>query len=255
MFLLRDLDKVDIPADNPYTNFIKRPMRKAARWRPPQKLQAEDGVGQSVVLNPHLSLSQKAAIITDKITRDFCEWLRGLCGMEKTIMTEEVLTQLFEIGFDMPAARSLCVRIQEMSHVTAAIAKATNLPAAELHSGLRRELWRDINAEKMKPRLVAFGRCLPMIPPLRFRPPAEKLFENWLEVRTVPPEVVTMAEVFEGITDLRSVKNYCKWLETNSTLKPPEYLVQERIMGPRKKRDVVGSIEKESVFIRSLTNL
>jgi hypothetical protein len=63
-----------------------------------------------------------------QIVKDFCQWVEKLGGMEKSQMTVESVQQLFEIGFDAPAARALCVRFKELPVVTDGTVQARNLP-------------------------------------------------------------------------------------------------------------------------------
>jgi hypothetical protein len=63
-----------------------------------------------------------------QIVKDFCQWIENLGGMEKSQMTEDTVQQLFEIGFNAPAARALCVRFKELAAVTESAAQARNLP-------------------------------------------------------------------------------------------------------------------------------
>jgi hypothetical protein len=63
-----------------------------------------------------------------QIVKDFCQWVENLGGMEKSQMTEDTVQQLFEIGFNAPAARALCVRCQELPVVTESAVQARNLP-------------------------------------------------------------------------------------------------------------------------------
>jgi hypothetical protein len=63
-----------------------------------------------------------------QIVKDFCQWIENLGGMEKSQMTEDTVQQLFEIGFNAPAARALCVRFKELPAVTESAAQARNLP-------------------------------------------------------------------------------------------------------------------------------
>lgn len=51
----------------------------------------------------------RARNITDRICRDFCQWLRGLGGADSTI-DEEVLRDMFEIDFTAEASRTMQVR-------------------------------------------------------------------------------------------------------------------------------------------------
>jgi hypothetical protein len=63
-----------------------------------------------------------------QIIQDFCQWVENLGGEEKSEITVDTMQQLFEIGFDAPAARSLCVRFEELPVVTETAARARNLP-------------------------------------------------------------------------------------------------------------------------------
>ena len=63
-----------------------------------------------------------------QIIKDFCQWTENLGGVEKSEMTEDVLHQLFEIGFDAPATRALCVRFKELPFITQSAAQAFHLP-------------------------------------------------------------------------------------------------------------------------------
>lgn len=53
----------------------------------------------------------RAKNITDRICRDFCEWLRSLGGTDKVI-DEEVLGDMFEIDFTADASRTMEVQIE-----------------------------------------------------------------------------------------------------------------------------------------------
>jgi hypothetical protein len=63
-----------------------------------------------------------------QIVKDFCQWIENLGGMEKSQMTEDTVQQLFEIGFNAPAARALCVRFRELPVVMESAVQARNLP-------------------------------------------------------------------------------------------------------------------------------
>lgn len=52
----------------------------------------------------------RARNITDRICRDFCEWLRSLGDSDKVI-DEEVLGDMFEIDFTGEASRTMEVQI------------------------------------------------------------------------------------------------------------------------------------------------
>ncbi|CAG2064607.1 unnamed protein product, partial [Timema podura] len=159
------------------------------------------------------------------INKNFCDWLLGLGGLEQSTMTEEILTELFQIGFDTPAAHALCVKVQEMPVIPRAVAKAVNVPQAETRAGLRRELLLDAAAERGKPHLVAFGECLPA--DQRFKPPKNRVREKWLRCDRVPPELESMEAVWKGITNLRSTKGFVEWLKQRPNLPRPKFLVDQ----------------------------
>lgn len=48
----------------------------------------------------------KAKNITDRICREFCEWLRDLGGTNK-VVDEEILGDMFEIDFTAEASRTM----------------------------------------------------------------------------------------------------------------------------------------------------
>lgn len=73
-------------------------------WRP---LTAADLKGY----DPEATLEMRARNITDRICRDFCEWLRSLGGTDK-IIDEEVLGDMFEIDFTGEASRTMEVQIE-----------------------------------------------------------------------------------------------------------------------------------------------
>lgn len=45
--------------------------------------------------------------ITDKICREFCEWLRDIGGARSLLVDEEVLGDMFEIDFTGEASRTM----------------------------------------------------------------------------------------------------------------------------------------------------
>lgn len=53
----------------------------------------------------------RARNITDRICRDFCEWLRSL-GDANKVIDEEVLRDMFEIDFTAEASTTMEVQIE-----------------------------------------------------------------------------------------------------------------------------------------------
>jgi hypothetical protein len=62
-----------------------------------------------------------------QIIRGFCQWLENIDGGEKSTMTEGKLQQLFDIGFDVEAPMSPCVRSRELPLVAESAAGKRNL--------------------------------------------------------------------------------------------------------------------------------
>lgn len=53
----------------------------------------------------------RARNITDRICRDFCEWVRNLGGTDKVI-DEDILRDMFEIDFTADASRTMEVQME-----------------------------------------------------------------------------------------------------------------------------------------------
>ncbi|KAJ9596314.1 hypothetical protein L9F63_012647 [Diploptera punctata] len=221
-------EKTKIVEDNPYLNFFKKSTKQAATWRPKDEFVIPTGTGikgaKDLLKDPHRNLKEKANNVTNSIIKDFCDWFRGLGGLHHPTVTEGVLQQLFEIGFDAPAAKALCVRSEELPVVTEDVAKARNLPECAVRAGLQRIIREDIQAESNKPRVIGFGRTLR--PPLRYEPPHNNTKEKWVDCPNIRQDLVTHKVAFDGITDLRSTRSFCEYLEKNPHIRPPQYLQQ-----------------------------
>ncbi|GLH03717.1 uncharacterized protein GBIM_09578, partial [Gryllus bimaculatus] len=117
------------PPNNPYYKFLRKSPAKAAVWRradrPHTTGQAMD---TAVLLHPEYNLLEKANHITHTITTEFLEWMESLGGVQQTELKEDILQQLFDVTFDLPAAHALCVRVRELPVVTKAIADAAFAP-------------------------------------------------------------------------------------------------------------------------------
>ncbi|KMQ97085.1 hypothetical protein RF55_2599 [Lasius niger] len=134
-------------------------------WRP---LTADDLKGY----DPEATLEMRAKNITDRICRDFCEWLRNLGGTDKVI-DEEVLGDMFEIDFTAEASRTMEMSIKEMPMVPNGVAAARQcLDAGEL-AMTRKHLIRDAKAESKPAKTMAFGTAIPW--KLQFVPPGNRI--------------------------------------------------------------------------------
>jgi hypothetical protein len=70
-------------------------------------------------------------------------------------------------------------------------------------AGLRREILKDVSAERKPARLIGFGTALPTRSPLRYKPPRNQTQKRWLGCPTVPKDLESMQVAWEGITKLR----------------------------------------------------
>ncbi|XP_023718640.1 uncharacterized protein LOC111870518 [Cryptotermes secundus] len=229
---------------NPYLKFLKKPEHLAATWRPKDEFVVPSGMyisaAASLLVDPKKTLNDKAKAVTSAIVKDFCQWIENLGGMEKSQMTEDTVQQLFEIGFNTPAARAICVRVKELPAVTESAAQARNLPKRSVSAALRREILRDVNAERKPARLVGFGTALSTHSPLRYKPPRNQTQKRWLDCPNIPEGLESMQVVWEGIAKLRSTRSYCQWLTEHSSRPQPPYLVQQAIQGRSQCRSFHG---------------
>ncbi|XP_012225917.2 titin homolog [Linepithema humile] len=211
-----DEHKVGQARSNPYALFLKKPRRKAVTWRPLTATDLKD-------YDPEATLEMRARNITDRICRDFCQWLRGLGGTNKVI-DEEVLRDMFEIDFTADASRTTQMSIKEMPMVPDKGAAARQcLDAGEL-AMTRKHLIRDAKAESRPAKTMAFGCAIPW--EHQFVPPGNRVRERWLHCENVTQDVETMDVVWKGITHLDSVKTFAKWLQEQPTNSLPNVLMK-----------------------------
>lgn len=78
-------------------------------WRP---LNERDLEGY----DPDSMLKNRAAKVTDKICKDFCDWLRSLGGSHDTI-DEDILKDMFETDFTAEACRTMRVSLRYISKI------------------------------------------------------------------------------------------------------------------------------------------
>ncbi|XP_018364343.1 PREDICTED: uncharacterized protein LOC108762036 [Trachymyrmex cornetzi] len=209
-----DEPKVGQVRSNPYALFLKKPRRKVVTWRP---LTAADLKGY----DPEATLEMRAKNITNRICRDFCEWLRSLGGTDKVI-DEEILGDMFEIDFTADASRTMEMSMREMPMVPNDVATARQcLDASEL-AMTKKHLIRDVKAESKPTKTIAFGTAIPW--KLRFVPPKNRVRERWLQCENVMTDLETMDVVWKDITHLESVRSFAKWLGERTEILLPNAL-------------------------------
>lgn len=108
-----------------------------------------------------MSLTQKADTVAEAIASDFVKWIQTVGGYQDTSMDVFTIISMFEIGSQINSATTLNVKLKEMPSVTQRVATSCKVPDRARRSILYRELLRDQNASKKKPKITAFGRRLP----------------------------------------------------------------------------------------------
>ncbi|KAJ0179286.1 hypothetical protein K1T71_004998 [Dendrolimus kikuchii] len=169
------------------------------------------------------TLIKKADDLTNRIANEFCEYMKQLGGDQQSkLFTPKAIKELFQIEFNTHVARSLSVIPKELPAVEDKIAKVTGNPDKSQYAALEREIYKDMNAERRSDHLRAFSRSLPLHE--QTRAPRNNTKKLWRSARHVPKDLVTLKTVWEGITNLRSVKEYCRWMIEHPEYKRPPYL-------------------------------
>uniref|UniRef100_A0A1B6L837 Uncharacterized protein n=1 Tax=Graphocephala atropunctata TaxID=36148 RepID=A0A1B6L837_9HEMI len=201
--------------------FLGLPEAEAATWRVKET--------KDVSELSEMTLEEQGDFLINKIAVDFCEWLRELGGSEKSFINEEILKELFQIGMDNPASRAICIKRREKMVLYYKLAVFLRVPKKSFEEVLSLHLKWDAKMEKTPPKLKAFGKLLPK--DLRFKTPKNKTAETWLEWNKISKEQLGFADVYSTIKDLRSTKEYCKWLKNHPEHKRPQYLVDQGMFG------------------------
>ncbi|CAG4964859.1 unnamed protein product [Parnassius apollo] len=187
---------------NIHQQFLRKPVRDQITWNT-RFLQPER--------EDQKSLEKKANDLTERITQEFCEYMKALGGDQQSqLFTSKTIKELFQVEFDTHVTRSLQIVPKEMPTVIDKVAAATGNLELSRNAALAREISKDIKAERRPDNLRAFGRSLPRQD--QWRAPKNDTKNQWHSARHVPKDLVTLKTVWEGITNLRSVKEYCRWM-------------------------------------------
>ncbi|KAK9870949.1 hypothetical protein WA026_009910 [Henosepilachna vigintioctopunctata] len=225
--------------NNPYLKFFRTRHDRASIWRPMPPLSLTD-----------MNLEQRAEAITERIAEQFVKWLHQMGGESPSNLTVATIISMFEIGFNTHAAKSLSVRLKELPTVTDLMAKKRNVPQMAKRASLLRQIHRDIEANKQKPRRIAFGKYLPSY--MQKVPNKEDIAKKWLECQNVPTNLKTMQTVWEGITHLRSTRAYCEWLVNHPEITPPEFLVENNMLDLQTLHAQRPSLEEDDLGVEEL---
>ncbi|XP_013134697.1 PREDICTED: uncharacterized protein LOC106100410 [Papilio polytes] len=187
---------------NIHRQFLDKPEREQITWKT-RFLQPER--------EDEKSLIKRANDLTERITQDFCEYMKDLGGDQQSqLFTPKCIKELFQVEFDTHVARSLQVVPKEMPTVINKIAEVTGNIELSRNAALAREITKDIKIEKRPDRLTAFGRSLPKRE--QWRTPQNDTKNQWRSAKHVPRDLVSLKTVWEGITNIRSVREYCRWM-------------------------------------------
>ncbi|CAH0669011.1 unnamed protein product [Spodoptera exigua] len=190
---------------NIYLDMLNKPIREQITW-PTRYLQPEREDEKSLV--------KKADDLTDRvntvlgfsilettahiIANEFCEYMKQLGGDQQSkLFTPKAIKELFQLS---------------------------------RYASLNREITKDIKAEQRTPNVTAFSQSLPMSS--QYHPPRNETKKLWRSAKHVPRELVTLKTVWEGITNLRSVKEYCRWMIHHPEHRRPPYLKSLGLFDP-----------------------
>ncbi|CAH2091897.1 unnamed protein product [Euphydryas editha] len=207
-------DEEEKKAPNIHREFLQKSVREQISWAT-HYLEPEKEDEKSLV--------KKADDLTDRIAQNFCDYMKQLGGDQQSqLFTPKAIKELFQVEFDTHVARSLQVVPKELPTVEERIADVTENPEKSKFAALGREISKDIKAECKGDRLCAFNRSLPNKE--QWRAPRNDTKNMWRSARHVPKDLVTLKTVWEGITNLRSVKEYCRWMIGHPEYRRAPYL-------------------------------
>ncbi|XP_034825163.1 uncharacterized protein [Maniola hyperantus] len=193
---------------NIHKEFLKKPEREQITWNT-HYLEPEKEEEKTLV--------KRANDLTDRIAHNFCDYMKQLGGDQQSqLFTPKAIKELFQVEFDTHVARSLKVVPKEMPTVQERIAIVTGNPEKSEFAALGREITKDMKAECRVHNFRAFNSSLPRRE--QWRTPRNDTMNMWRSARHVPRDLVTLKTVWDGITNLRSVKEYCRWM-----MEHPEY--------------------------------
>ncbi|XP_050676993.1 uncharacterized protein LOC126973708 [Leptidea sinapis] len=199
---------------NIHQEFLKKPVREQITW-PTRFLEPEKEDEKSLV--------KKADDLTNRIVQEFCDFMKELGGDQQSqLFTPKTIKELFQIEFDTHAARSLQVVPKELPTVDERVANVTGNKRKSKYATLEREVSKDIKAEAKPNRTKGFNKMLP--PKDQYIAPKNDTKNLWRSARHVPKDLVTLKAVWEDITNLRSVKEYCRWMINHPEYRRAPYL-------------------------------
>ncbi|XP_041973211.1 uncharacterized protein LOC121728938 [Aricia agestis] len=205
-----------------HREFLKKPIREQITWAT-HYLEPEKEHEKSLI--------RRADDLTDRIAKEFSDYMKQLGGDQQShLFDTKTIKELFQIEFDTHVSRGLQVVPKELPTVEEKVAVATGNVQKSRSAALQREISKDIRAEKRPDLFLAFGRSVPQQD--QWRNPRNDTRSLWRSARHVPRDLVTLKTVWDGITHLRSVKEYCRWMIEHPEHKRPPYLTSLGMFDP-----------------------
>ncbi|XP_053600501.1 uncharacterized protein LOC128669602 [Plodia interpunctella] len=234
LYVNRELESdtdVEYPSDeesegefkpNIHQQFLSKPEREQVTWAT-RYLQPEKEEEKSLI--------RKADDLTDRIANEFCEYMKQLGGNQQSqLFKPKAIKELFQIEFDTHVARSLKVVTKELPCVEDRIAAAVGEPEKSEYAAVERQITRDIKEEERPDAYMAFGHSFARHD--QWRAPRNNTKALWRSARHVPKDLVTLKTVWEGITNLRSVREYCRWMIEHPEYRRAPYLTSLGMFDP-----------------------
>lgn len=220
---------------SPYQKFFSLPEEKAARWRS----------SQSDKEKKPKTLDEEGEFVTSQIAKDFVNWMKSI-GLESVRINETTVKELFQVGLDNPATKSICIDMKELpappKHLTDAYKFYDKSERAALH---RQILW-DHYAENRPIPKTAFGKGR-ATSTIRIR---NKKAE-WLSTSVIPKEMITGESLWKELEGYDVVTEYCKWLNKNPSYPKPLYLIETgkfQEVDKKKKRSLITQMLKKAMW-------
>ncbi|XP_049865021.1 uncharacterized protein LOC126366121 [Pectinophora gossypiella] len=207
---------------NVHRELLRKPVREQITWAT-HYLQPEREDEKSLVT--------KADDVTNRIATDFAQYMTELGGNQQSqLFTPKAIKELFQVEFDTHVARGLQVVPKELPTVLDRIATVSGNPERSQLAMLEREVSKDIAAERRPELKMAFNYSIP--PKEQWHAPKNNTKTMWRSARHVPKDLVSLKTVWEGITNLRSVREYCRWMIEHPEYRRAPYLLSLGMFDP-----------------------
>ncbi|KAL1138898.1 hypothetical protein AAG570_008960 [Ranatra chinensis] len=213
---------------SPYQKFFLLSEEEATKWRNKDIMSSDQ--------NEKITIQQKTKQIVNEITENFVTWAHN-AGLGSDHLDVKWLNDLFQVGMENPAIKSIAVDIEELPILPDSVVAPLNLHDKSERAGLMRQVLWDVMRESGNKGLnkVAFGSYIPW----RFkqakstRPSAR---ERWLHNYDIPKSMLKGSDLWEKLAKTKSLERYCRWLSTKPDVMRPKYLEHSKCLSVTKKK-------------------